>query len=177
MHIYKGQPLWCRDGTRAVVQDVSNTHVSLWYKGEIVKHTIDLIGKTFFVDQNFPRRISLAEFNLVISKQKGILADEETKRKAILPAPRRSRKPVPPKMIVNIGDLVNFTYLDTGEICAYTIIDPAIKRAFNPVSGTISSISQLGKALLGKQKGDVFKFEAVSEFRQIRIIDFHSVTI
>lgn len=197
MNIHKGQQLWCKDGTRAVVQDVSDTHIFVWYKGEIVKHTIDMIGKMLFIDKNFPRKISLAEFSSVILKQKEIKADEETQRNAKQCSKKSSKPPTNHKISVKIGDLVSFIYLDTGETCAYTIIDPTTKKVFvkmsgpyrkgfyrdevvsnsDTVAGTISAGSQLGKALLGKEKGDVFKFEAVSELRQIKIIDFHSVAI
>lgn len=53
---------------------------------------------------------------------------------------------------VNIGDSVVLQYVDTAEELRYTIVSP---KEVDPTRGKISSASPVGKAIIGRQQGEV----------------------
>ncbi|MBA7569546.1 Transcription elongation factor GreA [subsurface metagenome] len=56
-----------------------------------------------------------------------------------------------------IGDTLVLKELKTGEEMPYTIVGP---REVDPIKGKISSVSPIGKALIGKNEGDTIVIEA-----------------
>ncbi len=72
-----------------------------------------------------------------------------------------------PTLKSGVGDTIILSDLASGEECRYMIVDP---REVNPSKGKISIASPLGKALLGKQGGQVVEITAPAGKLRYRII-------
>ena len=62
-----------------------------------------------------------------------------------------------PAVKVSIGDSVVVRHLASGEKVHYTIVSP---REVDPTRGKISSVSPIGKAIIGRGEGEVIEIEA-----------------
>ncbi len=69
---------------------------------------------------------------------------------------------------VATGNTVTLTDLQSGQIVKYTIVGP---KEANPLQGKISHVSPIGKAIIGKAKGDTVAVSIPSGTRQYRIED------
>lgn len=68
--------------------------------------------------------------------------------------------------IVDLGELVRLRDLETGKRLQYELVGTF---EADPTAGRISAESPLGRALLGRRRGDVAVVEAPSGVRQLRI--------
>jgi hypothetical protein len=85
---------------------------------------------------------------------------------------RHDPKPPEPRRGVQPGHTVTVEYLDVGTRLTVRIVSP--QRARQP--GEISTVSPLGKALLGKEIGAVVEFNVSRSAQQqrVRIVDFQA---
>lgn len=74
-----------------------------------------------------------------------------------------------PKDKVTLLSKVSFTDLDSGKGMTYTLVSP---HEMNLSEGKISIKSPIGRALMGKGKGDVVEVQAPLKTLRLRIDDF-----
>lgn len=81
----------------------------------------------------------------------------------------RVAEPDPENDVVDVGELVRLRDLDSAGWVEYEVVGPL---EADPVAGRISVASPLGRALLGRRKGDAVEVEAPGgrfRFRILRI--------
>ena len=71
------------------------------------------------------------------------------------------------KLAIQVGDRVTVRF-ESGNVYAFLIVE----RNGNPESGTISSRSPLGKALLGHQTGERVSYEVQGRLMRIEITSY-----
>jgi transcription elongation factor GreA len=69
---------------------------------------------------------------------------------------------------VVFGCVVSVEDLETGEVSSYRLVGPYEADVFE---GTISVISPIGKALIGKEEGDEVKVQTPKGIRNIEILE------
>ena len=72
---------------------------------------------------------------------------------------------------IKIGNTIELYDLSSGKQLCYVLVDP---REANPIRGRISSASPIGKALLGKGKGQTIEFTAPAGTFSYRIEEIRS---
>lgn len=70
---------------------------------------------------------------------------------------------------VSFGATVQVKNLDTAKVVEYTLVSP---DGMDPINGKISYTSPIGKALIGKTRGDVVQVQTPKGLTRLEILDY-----
>lgn len=156
MDPYEGQTLWCSNGDMVVVTRVTDGSIYVLYKGNEFERSKDIVGKKLFIERQSPVAVKSGKGNKVFVGNTVVIQDTSTES-------------------INVFKIIGVTAVNkpvamNGPYYSASYATEYISEA-EPENGIISILSPLGKALLGKKKNDVIKYDTPSGQKVIKVID------